>query len=78
MNQETKKIKIKDKNKLFKLYDYNIYDDISPYDSKDNFDKYKDNKKFIIQAFGINSDNKTASIIINGFKPFFYVKVEEQ
>jgi DNA polymerase elongation subunit (family B) len=65
-------IKIKDKHKLFKLYDYNIYDEQSFYD---NYDKYKDNKKFVIQAFGINSDGKTASIIISDFKPFFYIKV---
>ena len=66
------KIQIKDKNKLFKLYDYNIYDE-QCFD--DNYDKYKDNKKFVIQAFGINSDGKTASIIISDFKPFFYIKV---
>ena len=65
-------IKIKDKNKLFKLYDYNIYDEQS---FDDNYHKYKDNKKFVIQAFGINSDGKTASIIISDFKPFFYIKV---
>ena len=65
-------IKIKDKHKLFKLYDYNIYDEQS---FDDNYDKYKDNKKFVIQAFGINSDGKTASIIISDFKPFFYIKV---
>ena len=69
------KIKIKDKNKIFKLYDYNVYDTLSSFDDKNDYDKYKDNKKFQIQAFAINSDGKTASIIINGFKPFFYIKV---
>ncbi len=69
------KIKIKDKNKIFKLYDYNVYDGLSSFDNKNDYDKYKDNKKFQIQAFAINSDGKTASIIINGFKPFFYIKV---
>ena len=61
------------KNKLFKLYDYNVYDGIV--DNKENFNKYKDNKKFIIQAFGINKEGRTASINIDGFNPFFYVKV---
>ena len=69
------KIKIKDKNKIFKLYDYNVYDGLSSFDNKNDYDKSKDNKKFQIQAFAINSDGKTASIIINGFKPFFYIKV---
>ena len=58
--------------KCFKLYDYNIIEE----STKGN--PYKDNKKFIIQAFGINSLNKTASIFIENFYPFFYIKVNEK
>ena len=58
--------------KCFKLYDYNIIEE----STKGN--PYKDNKKFIIQAFGINSSNKTASIFIENFYPFFYIKVNEK
>jgi DNA polymerase elongation subunit (family B) len=68
-----KSIKIEDNLKLFKLYDYNIYDEQD--ENNENFNKYKDNKKFKIQAFGINSQGNTAAIFINGFNPFFYVKV---
>ena len=81
MNNEDKKeiIKVADKtkSKIFKLYDYNIYDGLSENNNKENFNKYKDNKEFIIQAFGINKDGQSASIIIEGFNPFFYVKVDD-
>lgn len=52
--------------KCFKCYDYNVLEENS-----------KDNKQFIIQAFGINSSNKTASIFIEKFYPFFYIMVSE-
>ena len=58
--------------KCFKCYDYNIIEE----NTKGN--PYKDNKKFIIQAFGINSSNKTGSIFIENFYPFFYIKVNEK
>jgi len=57
--------------KCFKCYDYNVLEE----NTKGNH--YKDNKKFIIQAFGINSSNKTASIFIENFYPFFYIMVNE-
>ena len=63
--------------KLFKLYDFNVYDGYSKqleFD-KSNFDQYKNNKKFIIQMFGINSSGQTASILVEDFNPFFYIKV---
>ena len=65
------------KFKLFKLYDFNVYDGFSKqieFDKTDN-NPYKDNKKFIIQMFGINSSGQTASILVEEFNPFFYVKV---
>jgi len=40
--------------------------------------KYKQDKNnFFIQMFGINEKGKTCSIFIENFKPFFYVKVNE-
>jgi DNA polymerase elongation subunit (family B) len=58
--------------KCFKLYDYNVIEE----NAKTN--SYKDNKRFVIQAFGINSSNKTASIFIENFYPFFYIMVSEE
>ena len=74
-----------DKIKSFRLYDYNVYDGYSKHSqeknkySQDSINNYrdKDNKKFIIQAFGINDSNRTASIIIEDFYPFFYIMVDE-
>ena len=70
---------VKKKVKLFKLYDYNVYDGYSKCIETDNKSTniYKNNKKFIIQMFGINSSGKTASIIVEDFNPFFYIKIED-
>jgi DNA polymerase elongation subunit (family B) len=70
-----------EKQKSFRLYDYNVYDgNIKSLNNSLNtsFNPYKDNKKFIIQAFGINEAHKTASIIIENFYPFFYILVNEE
>ena len=58
----------------FKLLDFNVYDDkiISETTSK-----YRDNREFMIQMFGLNEKGETASIFIEGYTPFFYVKVDE-
>ena len=68
-------IKIVEKESLFKLYDFNFYDDIPNHINKYEINKYQDNKKFIVQMFGLSKSGKSASIIVNGFNPFFYVKV---
>lgn len=68
----------------FRLYDYNVYDGYNKYEVETNkllsvhTNPYKDNKKFIIQAFGIDETNKTASIIIENFYPFFYILVNDE
>ena len=73
-----------EKHKSFRLYDYNVYDGHNKSELQNNklmnvpFNPYKDSKKFIIQAFGINETNKTASIIIENFYPFFYILVNEE
>ena len=65
------------KTKSYKLYDFNVYDGFSKAENlgKNGYDKYKDNKKFIIQMFGINTAGQTASIIVEDFNPFYYIKV---
>ena len=58
----------------FKLLEFNIYDDnIITQDSN----KYRDNREFMVQAFGINEKGETASIFLEGYTPFFYVKVDD-
>ena len=56
----------------FKLLDFDIKDD---YDKNMEYVPGKDNKRFIVQMFGIDEEGKTASIFVRGFDPFFYVKV---
>ena len=59
----------------FKLLEFNVYDDNNI--KSDNFNKYRDNREFMVQMFGINTKGETASIYVEGFNPFFYVKVDD-
>ena len=65
------------KTKSYKLYDFNVYDGFSKAENlgKNGYDKFKDNKKFIIQMFGINIAGETVSLIVEDFNPFYYIKV---
>ena len=55
----------------FRLFDFSVWND-----SLDEISKQrKDNKEFIIQMFGMNERGETASIIVKGFHPFFFIKV---
>ena len=56
----------------FKLFEFDIKEE---YDKTTEYDPGKDNKRFIVQMFGIDEQGKTASIFVRGFDPFFYVKV---
>lgn len=65
----------------FKLFEFNIYNDKNTVNSSSEDDesqaaKYKDRSKFVIQMFGINEQGETASIIVEEYQPFFYVKVD--
>ena len=65
---------------VFKLFEFNVYNDKSQdkdsdEDSTDNKFK-KDSSHFAIQMFGINEEGKKASIIVEEYQPFFYVKVD--
>ena len=48
----------------YRLFDFHIFDD-------NTTGEYV----FHIQMFGINENGETASIIVNDYMPFFYVKV---
>ena len=73
-------------SRSFKLLDFNIYDKEPDVGGKGDSDSssgdekkfnMKDNKRFVIQMFAINEMGKTCSIIVDDFKPFFYVKVHD-
>ena len=54
-------------SKSFKLIDFCIYNEKKQEKEKET--------NFMIQMFGVNETGETCSIIVNDFKPFFYVKV---
>lgn len=65
----------------FKLFEFNFYNDKNAElsdGSDDNDDKTKINRDisiFVIQMFGINEQGEKASIIVQEYEPFFYVRV---
>ena len=68
-------------DKVFKLVDFNVYNSKSNNDgseSEDGQPTYKDDNIFLIQIFGLNSIGETCSIIVNDYKPFFYVMVSDE
>ena len=66
---------------IFRIFDFNIYNNIS--DNGEDSDSVNsgeyqeriDKNEFTIQIFGINEKRETCSIIVEEFKPFFYIKV---
>jgi DNA polymerase elongation subunit (family B) len=86
MSSHTKKLpKV---GKLFRLYDFDIYDntpsDISDQISTSSDDSMnqtsshftpKDDVKFNIQMFSINETGETCTITVNDYHPFFFIKV---
>jgi len=72
--------------KSFRLYDFNIFDDVpkdgsgsesgsGSDDEHKSSKKYVDEKQFVIQMFGINEKGETCCLYIQEFQPFFYIKV---
>ena len=68
------KVRIKKKkNPSFKLIDFQISND-KVYNEETEKDEYQ----FMIQMFAMNEEGENASIFINDFKPFFYIKVSNK
>ena len=65
----------------YRIFDFNVYNDKKSSselsDSDDDSNKFKDTTSFIIQMFGVNEIGKTCSILIEDFRPFFYVMVND-
>ena len=63
---------------VFFDFDFNIYNEKNADSNEDDDnDSHKDNSTFTIQMFGINEIGETCSIIVEDYKPFFYVQVDE-
>jgi DNA polymerase elongation subunit (family B) len=67
---------------IFKLTEFNVYNDKNASDSDDDqsssANKFKDNGKFVIQMFGLNEQGKNASIIVEDYPPYFYLRVSNK
>jgi DNA polymerase elongation subunit (family B) len=63
---------------VFKLFEFNIYNDkcIDNDADEDEVLCRKDTSKFMIQMFGLNEQGERASIIVEDYLPFFYVRVD--
>ena len=73
----------------FRIFDFNFFNEKksneTSYDEDGNIIEsdeeevktYKDNAKFMIQMFGVDETGKTCSIMVEEFKPFFYVMVDD-
>ena len=55
----------------FKLFEFNVIN------KKPEEYSNKDGNKFAIQMFGINENGEKASIMVEEYEPFFYVKVND-
>ena len=63
----------------FRLLAFNAYDEeekTSDSNQEDNGSSSFKQKEYKVQMFGINDRGETASIIVEGFTPYFYIKVE--
>jgi len=66
---------------IFRIVDFNVYNasDANQSESSDEEQNtYKDTNNFIIQMFGVDDGGKTYSLTVEGFKPFFYVMVNDK
>ena len=63
---------------VFKIFEFNVYNgkNLDNDSDEDEEVKSKNTSKFIIQMFGINEEGKRASIIVEDYEPFFYLKVD--
>jgi DNA polymerase elongation subunit (family B) len=61
---------------VFKLFEFNVYNDKGSDKDSDEDAINIDNARFTIQMFGINEEGLKASIIVEEYQPFFYLKVE--
>jgi DNA polymerase elongation subunit (family B) len=65
---------------IFRIVDFNVYNgkDSSSESSDDEHNVYKDTNSFVIQMFGVDEIGKTYSLTAEGFRPFFYLMVNDK
>ena len=63
---------------IFRVFDYNVYNAYDASRDTEEENVYRDNNSFMIQMFGVDEYGKTYSVSVEGFKPFFYVMVNDK
>jgi len=63
---------------IFRVFDYNVYNAYDSSRENDEENSFKDMNAFMIQMFGVDEEGKTYSITVDGFRPFFYVLVNDK
>ena len=61
----------------YKLVSFNIYDTDPSEINEQNRRSLGGHKEFLVQMFGINEKGETATIYVEDYTPFFYVKVPD-
>ena len=62
--------------RTFRLFDFNVYTK-NEQTSDEESGNYQNSASFMIQMFGIDETGKSACILVENFKPFFYVMVDD-
>jgi DNA polymerase elongation subunit (family B) len=64
---------------VFRIFDFNVYNaSDSSESSDDENNSSNDTSRFVIQIFGVDENKKTYSLIAEGFRPFFYIMVDDK
>jgi len=63
---------------VFRIFDFNVYNESSSSSDNDTTNRRVDSSSFVIQMFGVDELGKTYSLTAEGFKPFFYVMVNNK
>lgn len=63
---------------IFRVFDYNVYNVYDQSRDNDEDNTFKDMNVFMIQMFGVDECGKTYSVNVEGFRPFFYLMVNDK
>jgi len=63
---------------ILRVFDYNVYNTYDSSRDNDQDNTFKDTNVFMIQMFGVDEYGKTYSVNVEGFKPFFYLMVNDK
>jgi DNA polymerase elongation subunit (family B) len=64
--------------RIFRVFDFNVSNEHDSSKDNDEVNVYRDTNTFMIQMFGVDEYGKTYSVNVEGFKPFFYLMVNDK